>query len=1049
MLSPNFLNPQYQLDFNDLYDQQQIHKVYQAYLQFLQQYYPELLIFYQDSKQNIDSTCLINIAIAVEDFLIDLFLLDKQNAELRQQDLDLKAIYQARLNYIQRYIAKQFKNFANPNFCWQRALVNLDINNKNITDIEFALARKINSNNVSEDLEQYCLWAFFSKDGKKMHQNGTLFRLPQKITHQLDWSQFNTAPRKDFALCDNADSNCKIIAEANYCLHCHGQKKDSCRTGLVDKNTQQIKKNSLQVALNGCPLDQKISEMNYLKSKGHNIAALAMATLDNPLLAATGHRICNDCSSACIFQQQQPVDIPQIETAILRSVLSLPYGFEIYSLLTRFQPLNIDSVLPKPYNGKKVLVCGLGPAGYTLAHYLLNCGYEIVAIDGLKIEPLPINIGGTDVYGNKSRFEPIKFWQEQSLLQRTINGFGGVSEYGITARWNKNFLDLIYILLLRRQHFRLYSGLRFGSSLTAKLAFQRYGFAHIAMCLGAGNPKFLRLANNFAKGVRLASDFLMSLQLAGNYQQRTFNNLQLEQPIIVVGGGLTAIDTACEAKVYYQVQLTRLKTAHNLNEEEQQILARMLADAELQQQNKLEVATTIIYRQAIINSPAYKLNAYEVEQAIKQGIAIREHTTIKQIIVDKYQHISAVKLNDDTILPCRSLFFAIGTSPNIAVATIDQEQIANDGTNLLYAKMPENSITNYNFINKINRKNYLAISSFGDLHPQFQGSVVKAMASAKHGYRQIDWLLQQPKHQAKIKKSCYQQDFINKIVKISSLAKSVVQIDIFAPLLAKQTKPGHIFRLQNYQAFAQHQNNQKLMMEGVAVTALAINNNIITGIVLETGGSTSLVKNFRVGEPCIFMGPSGKPTFIPKNQRVLLIGGGRGNQPLTALAKMFKKNGCYVLFFAGYHQQENIANLDKMHKNCHELIIATSKPATGYFCGNVVDAVQDYFDNNSCQIDYIFTIGNNDMMHSVAKLRQQHPLLAQAKHSITSLNSPMQCMLKGVCGQCLQKRISAEGQEEYFYACADQDQDSDKLDFEHLHNRCRQNSLLEKINKLQ
>ena len=35
-----------------------------------------------------------------------------------------------------------------------------------------------------------------------------------------------------------------------------------------------------------------------------------------------------------------------------------------------------------------VVVVGLGPAGYTLSHYLSNEGFGVVAIDGLKIEPL-------------------------------------------------------------------------------------------------------------------------------------------------------------------------------------------------------------------------------------------------------------------------------------------------------------------------------------------------------------------------------------------------------------------------------------------------------------------------------------------------------------------------------------------------------------------------------------------------------------------------------------------------------------------------------------
>ena len=111
--------------------------------------------------------------------------------------------------------------------------------------------------------------------------------------------------------------------------------------------------------------------------------------LDNPMCPGTGHRICNDCMKACIYQKQEPVNIPQIETGVLTDVLALPYGVEIYGLLTRWNPLNVRRPYALPYNGKNVLVVGLGPAGYTLAHYLVNEGFGVVGIDGLKIEPLP------------------------------------------------------------------------------------------------------------------------------------------------------------------------------------------------------------------------------------------------------------------------------------------------------------------------------------------------------------------------------------------------------------------------------------------------------------------------------------------------------------------------------------------------------------------------------------------------------------------------------------------------------------------------------------
>src|SRR4029077_14142684 len=98
--------------------------------------------------------------------------------------------------------------------------------------------------------------------------------------------------------------------------------------------------------------------------RGHTIGALAIAVIDNPMCAATGHRICNDCMKSCIYQKQEPVDIPQVETRILKEVLALPWGFEIYALLTRWNPLNFARPLPKPATGRKVLVVGLGPAGF-------------------------------------------------------------------------------------------------------------------------------------------------------------------------------------------------------------------------------------------------------------------------------------------------------------------------------------------------------------------------------------------------------------------------------------------------------------------------------------------------------------------------------------------------------------------------------------------------------------------------------------------------------------------------------------------------------------
>ena len=148
--------------------------------------------------------------------------------------------------------------------------------------------------------------------------------------------------------------------------------------------------------------------MHELKAVGRVIGALAMVVVDNPLCAATGHRICNDCMKACIYQKQEPVDIPQAETRVLKDVLGLPWGFEIYGLLTRWNPLNLRHPLAKPPSGRRVLIAGLGPAGFNLAHFLLNDRHTVFAIDGLKIEPLAPELSGVEPSGKRVPFRPVR-----------------------------------------------------------------------------------------------------------------------------------------------------------------------------------------------------------------------------------------------------------------------------------------------------------------------------------------------------------------------------------------------------------------------------------------------------------------------------------------------------------------------------------------------------------------------------------------------------------------------------------------------------------------
>jgi NADPH-dependent glutamate synthase beta subunit-like oxidoreductase len=124
------------------------------------------------------------------------------------------------------------------------------------------------------------------------------------------------------------------------------------------------------------------------------------------------------------------------------------------------------------------------------------------------------------------------------------------------VRWDKNFLKMIRLLLERRANYALFGGVRFGGTVDAEGAFA-LGFDHVALAAGAGRPTVLDLPHGLAHGVRTASDFLMALQLTGAAKADSIANMQVRLPVVVIGGGLTAIDTATEALAYYPVQVEK------------------------------------------------------------------------------------------------------------------------------------------------------------------------------------------------------------------------------------------------------------------------------------------------------------------------------------------------------------------------------------------------------------------------------------------------------------------------------------------------------------
>ncbi|WP_168455429.1 FAD-dependent oxidoreductase [Wolbachia endosymbiont of Ctenocephalides felis wCfeJ] len=855
------------------------------------------------ATQTTDSQLIIDLSYLLDEFIARLFNIEKEIEELKKKHNDFAVIYKCKRLFVQRYALKKYTDIANIDIEYVTSKLNLFLplptTEKNFA--EQVMCWLQDGETHKEEIElaaQYAAWRvknkksiLFSTHKKTDHEN--LIPFSQKEIDRIEVLYSKEVKRRyGFDLTSEKVSLDRALDNAHYCIFCHKQNKDSCSKGLAI-NDKTFKMSPLKVELHGCPLEQKISEMNLIKSEGYSIASLAIVMIDNPLCAATGHRICNDCMNSCIYQKQEPVNVPMVETKVLDDVLSLPYGFEIYSLLSRWNPLNFQRPLPKDSTGKNILVVGLGPAGFNLAHHLLNDGHNVIAIDGLKIEPL------TD------SFQPIKDFKREKLSKRPADGFGGVTEYGITSRWDKNYLKIIRLLLERRKNFALYGGIRFGGTVTVDDAFN-LGFDHIALALGSGKPRMIKVKNILARGVRMASDFLMSLQLTGALKFNSIANLQVRMPIVVIGAGLTAIDTATEALAYYPTQvekfLFRYETLvdkygkdyieRDWTEEEHTIAGEFISHAQLIQKEQelakkenretkiLELMQSlggvkVVYRKQLKDSPSYRLNSEEVQNALLEGIYFIENLEPVEIVTDKYSHAESVKLRDIQSgeikhIKARSILIAAGTEPNTVIATEDKKHF----------KLSNGYFTHLNSLGEEvdpilspkmqNKDRILAykqgnrtISFFGDLHPSYSGSVVKAMASAKNGYPIISKILttNQPTSCTVANEEFFnmiKEQFTAKVMKVQYLTDKVVEIVIKAPLAAKNFQPGQFFRLQNFET------NSRKAMEGVAVTGTEVDKKkgIIFTIVLETGGSTNLCKCFKEGEQIVLMGPTGCPTEV-------------------------------------------------------------------------------------------------------------------------------------------------------------------------------------------
>jgi len=309
-----------------------------------------------------------------------------------------------------------------------------------------------------------------------------------------------------------------------------------------------------------------------------------------------------------------------------------------------------------------------------------------------------------------------------------------------------------------------------------------------------------------------------------------------------------------------------------------------------------------------------------------------------------------------------------------------------------------------------------------------------------------------------------------RVVKVRRHSPSVVEVLIRAPMAAKNFRPGQFFRLQNFETFSPLFEGTRLQTEALALTGAHVDpdTGLVSLMVLEVGASSRLCATLQADQPVILMGPTGKATELPENETILVAAGRRGAAVMSMLGPALRARGNRVLYFAGFRTADEVYQQDYLEAAADVVIWCTAsghpvsarraqdRAVTGDFIQIVQRYAEGEFDSADNvnpitlpSVDRVLAIGSRHLLRMMrdAINGDLKTYFKPEINAIGSVPSPMQCMLQGVCAQCLQWQLDpATGKRtRAVFSCAGQDQPLQWIDMDNLDARLAQNAMAERL----
>jgi dihydropyrimidine dehydrogenase (NAD+) subunit PreT len=217
-------------------------------------------------------------------------------------------------------------------------------------------------------------------------------------------------------------------------------------------------------------------------------------------------------------------------------------------------------------SGKRVAVVGAGPAGLACAHRLALHGHDVTVYDARK------KAGGLNEFGIAAYKTVDDFAQKEVEF---VTAIGGI---------------------------KIVHGKAMGKQL--KLSMLEQDFDAVFLGLGYQGVNALGLKGEDSKGVEDAVAYIAELR-----QAKDLSKLKVGNNVVVIGGGMTAIDIAVQSK---------------------------LLGAE---------SVTILYRRG---RDHMKASAYEQELALSHGVAIQEWAAPKKLVI-KGGKVTGLKVEETKV----------------------------------------------------------------------------------------------------------------------------------------------------------------------------------------------------------------------------------------------------------------------------------------------------------------------------------------------------------------------------------------------------------------